>query len=101
MSDGRSFTAFHTRCSASSGWRGVQERPMSSNETRRFLTSNADSIMQRNRDQAEKNNLCGSCFDQNQSGTMLPELEMQSCNKRTCTFPLNDHQGLGMGRKAE
>lgn len=73
---------------------------MSSNETRRFLTSNADSIMQRNREQAEKNNLCGSCFDQNQSGTMLPELEMQACTKRTCTFPMNDTMGLGMGRKA-
>jgi hypothetical protein len=74
---------------------------MSSNETRRFLITNADAIMKKNRESAEKNNLNGSCFDHNQSGTMLPELEMQSCNKRTCTFPLNDTMGLGMGRKAE
>jgi hypothetical protein len=30
---------------------------------------------------------------------MLPELEMQICNKRTCKFPMSDNQGLGMGRQ--
>ena len=73
---------------------------MSSNEQRRYLTSNADAIMTENRRRAEKNNLCGSCFEQNESGTMLPELEMQACNKRTCTFPMSDNMGLGIGRTA-
>jgi hypothetical protein len=72
---------------------------MSSNESRIFLINNAEEIMRGNRDAAERNNNCGSCFGLNESGTMLPELEMQICNKRTCKFPMSDNQGLGMGRQ--
>lgn len=105
MSDGRNFTQYADRCAISSAWRGGNAgsatTPMASNETRLHLIRNADKIMQQNRDAAERNNRCGSCFGLNESGTMLPELEMQICNKRTCSFPLNDNMGLGMGRKAQ
>jgi hypothetical protein len=30
---------------------------------------------------------------------MLPELEKQVCNARTCTFNVNDKYGLGLGRQ--
>ncbi len=102
MSDGRSFTNYANRCSISDVWRGkTTNMQMSSNDARKYLIANATSIMESNRDTAERNNNCGSCFGLNESGTMLPELEMQICNKRTCAFPINDNMGLGLGRQVE
>jgi len=100
MSDGRSFTQYADRCSISDAWRNSKSNaPLSSNESRMYLINNAEKIMQGNRDAAERNNNCGSCFGLNESGTMLPELEMQICNKRTCKFPMSDNRGLGLGRQ--
>jgi hypothetical protein len=101
MSDGRSFTRYADRCSVSDAWRNANaaEPPLGSNAARQYLIRNADQIMASNRDAAEKNNRCGSCFGASESGTMLPELEMQICNTKTCTFAMSDNKGLGMGRK--
>jgi hypothetical protein len=100
MSDGRSFTIYADRCTVSDVWRGGSPAaPLASNASRQHLIENAEAIMAANRDAAERNNRCGSCFGLNESGTMLPELEMQICNKRTCSFPMSDNMGLGMGRK--
>jgi hypothetical protein len=93
MSDGRHFTDYRPRCAVN--YESLPN-PMSSFDYRMFLTHNADQIMDNNRAYAYKENLCEPCTD---PSTMLPESHIQVCDARSCTFPLTDPAGLGIGRK--
>jgi hypothetical protein len=93
MSDGRLMTDYRPRCQVNFE---AQPNPMSSYEYRQFLTHNAARLMQQNRDTAFQNAYCGPCLDE--PGTMLPEQHKQVCNGRTCSFPVNDPNGVGLGK---
>ena len=91
MSDGRQFTIYAPRCQTNFY---DLPRPLSSYDYRMFLTENAEKIMDADRDRVLKNNYCGPCVD-----TMLPEQTKQVCDGRVCAFPLNEPDGLGLGRR--
>ena len=99
MSDGRAFTSYRQHCyyteMADAGYGG----PMTSNQLRKFFTTNAENIMKQNRAAAAQAMGCSSCFDLDCSGTMLPELSTQVQNRRTASFPVTDPSGLGLGRQ--
>jgi hypothetical protein len=74
---------------------------LSSNEARQHLIDNAKDIMKKNAGDAYIGARCGPCYENPDwnSGTMLPELNTQTCNERTCTFAPNNKSGLGLGRQ--
>ena len=79
----------------------MQNENMNSFEYRQYLINNADTIMKNNSIASYKENMCGPCVDPYDQGTMLSEQYLQSCNKNTCKFVLNDQNGLGLGRQNE
>jgi hypothetical protein len=97
MSDGRLFTNWAPRCAQ------VYQNPnhLSSYESRQKLITGASEIMKENAGKAYINARCGPCYENPdwQTGTMLPEFDMQTCNARTCTFTPNKKDGLGLGRQ--
>lgn len=95
MSDGRHFTLYTPRCARTYE---LQPRPMTSYEYRMFLTSNGEKIIDKNRDDAVFKNSCAPCV---QESTMLPEVDRQVCDQRTCSFRPHADQGLGLGRSYE
>jgi hypothetical protein len=100
MADGRNFTDYSSRCTYAAAWRQPGAAPQSSNAARKYMIANASEIMSDNAVRAARLNNCGTCYGLSEAGTMLPELEMTVCDKRTCTFPQSDSYGLGMGRAA-
>ena len=98
MSDGRAFTSYRQHCHFLAMANTGNGRPMSSNELRKFYTTKAEKIMEQNRAAAAQTMGCGTCFDLDCSGTMLPEQSRQVQTKRTATFPVENADGLGMGR---
>lgn len=96
MSDGRAFTDFLPSCNRYSQ-QVTDSQKGSSYDQRLWLINNAESIMEKNRNSLP-GGACVPCFANSESGTMLPELEKQSCNKRYCEFSQNDTNGLGLGR---
>lgn len=99
MSDGRLFTNYHSRCAiqASVFPNTVPGRPsdMNSYDTRQFMIHNAGSIMQSQRDVASCAARCAPCG----KDTMLPELEIDSCDLLKCVRNSGTVDGLGLGRK--
>lgn len=93
MADGRHYTDYRPRCAKNFE---SLPKPMSSFDYRMFLMQNAENIMQSNREHALKENMCTPCT---KPTTMLPEQHVQVCDGRKCSFPVNDPQGLGVGRK--
>ena len=97
MADGRLFTNWAPRCAQE------YQNPnhLSSYESRQKLINSASEIMKENAGTAYINARCGPCYENPdwQTGTMLPEFDMQTCNARTCTFTPNHKDGLGLGRK--
>lgn len=96
MSDGRHFTDYRPRCALQH--LDNKTNFQSSYEYRLYLQRNAEQIIAQNAEDAYKVNQCGPCVEPYDIGTMLPELEKQVCNERTCTFNVNDPYGLGLGR---
>jgi hypothetical protein len=97
MSDGRHFTDYRTRCSQTQSWRQDLNFP-SSYDFRMYLTRNADKLIEQNSMRAVEDNACVPCYATSEAGTMLPEQYMMQCSDRSCSFKVNDPQGLGLGR---
>lgn len=97
MSDGRLFTNWKPRCAQVYN----QDFSLSCHEARHKLISHASEIMKDNAGQAYIASKCGPCYENPDwnTGTMLPELNTQVCNARTCTFAPNNKSGLGLGRQ--
>lgn len=95
MDDGRHFTDYRPRCMANFV---LNNESLNSFEYRQYLINNADAIMKKNSIAAYNETACGACVEPYNMGTMLPEQSVQSCNKSTCKFNLNDQNGLGLGR---
>ena len=98
MSDGRSFTSYRQHCHLQSMANASAGAPLNSNQLRKFLSTNAEKIMEDNRRAASQTMGCKTCFDLDCSGTMLPEHSIQVQTKRTAGFAIDDVDGLGMGR---
>lgn len=98
--DYRLFTDWRPRCS-------TQYYDMITNQLpdaltyRMYLTHNAEELITRNAKTAYLKASCGPCVDNPNwnTGTMLPELDKQTCNARSCSFRPNDPWGLGRGRE--
>lgn len=97
MSDGRHFTDYRPRCTQQYLDK-IENNIQSSYDHRLYLQRNADELIARNAKEAYQLNQCGPCVEPYDVGTMLPELEKQVCNERTCSFNVNDPYGLGLGR---
>lgn len=96
MSDGRHFTDYRPRCLLNTMFQSDQ--PMTSFEYRKYLVSNADKLIGKDRTEAYNNNMCGPCVEPYDQGTMLPEQSMTVCDANVCKFYKNDDNGLGLGR---
>ncbi len=86
------FTDHRPRCKVNYE---VLPKPMTSYDYRLYLTHNAEKLMEDNRQSAWQRNMCAPCT---KPSTMLPEIQQQVCDGRTCAFPINDPTGLGTGR---
>lgn len=97
MSDGRLFTNWTPRCAQ------VYKDAIgkSSYDARQYMINNAINIMKANAGQAYADASCGPCYENPDwnTGTMLPELNVQTCDARTCTFAPNNKGGLGLRRE--
>lgn len=105
MSDGRHFTDYRPNCDVDIL---VQKDNDITNsfQYRRFLQTQAEKLMDLNRDHACMKNCCGPCEDDKEVeegftnyGTMLPEKTKQVCNSRNCEFIPHEPNGLGLGRQ--
>jgi hypothetical protein len=98
MSDGRHFTDYAPNCETEMQLRNTNG-VMNSFEYRIWLQKNADVLMNNNRNVACVRNCCaGSCVENFDGGTMLPEKYIVKCDANTCTRVLADPAGLGDGR---
>jgi len=88
MADGRAFTDYRSKCQ--------KVTSMTSYDERMFLMNNAEALI------TSTNNkfVCSSCTlkSPDDKSTMLPEKYKQVCNQNTCTFQMNDENGIGLGR---
>jgi hypothetical protein len=100
MSDGRLFTNWAPRC-AQVYTDMHTKKPLSSYEGRQAMITGAEESMKKNAVDAYMQARCGPCYENPDwnSGTMLPELNIQTCDARTCTFTPNNKSGLGLGRE--
>lgn len=98
MDDGRHFTDYRPRC-ATAFQDKVSNTMMSSYEYRVFLMNNASDLIKKNATEAYVRNRCGPCVEPYDIGTMLPEVEKQVCNERTCSFATGNPYGIGLGRQ--
>lgn len=98
MNDGRNFTDYRPRCISN-----FQDLPPNvrngSYEYRQFMIANAEKIIKDNRLKSYESNRCGPCVNPFNQGTMVPEQLIQKCNSSTCTFVVNDVNGVGLGRQ--
>ena len=97
MSDGRLFTEWTPRCAQ------VYKHSVGKNsyESRQYMINNAVDIMKTNAGEAYLKASCGPCYENPDwnTGTMLPELNVQVCNARSCTFSPYNKSGLGLRRE--
>lgn len=99
MDDGRHFTDYRPRCTQQYQDKIADDTPFNSYEYRMYLINNAEDIIKKNATSAYIRNRCGPCVEPYEQGTMLPEMERQVCNERTCSFVVNDPYGIGLGRQ--
>ncbi len=100
MSDGRLFTNWKPRCAQV--YVDMQtKKSLSSYEGRQFMISQAEELMKENAADAYMSARCGPCYENPDwfTGTMLPELNTQTCDARTCQFAPNNKSGLGLRRE--
>jgi hypothetical protein len=98
MSDGRHFTDYKPRCLQNQYLRQKNNLP-SSYDYRQYLITNASKLIEDERTLVYKENTCYPCFDFNEHGTMLPEINMVQCNDKVCNFKPGAPGGLGTGRR--
>ena len=94
MQDGRNFTDYRPRCMVNS----LVDSQMNSYQSRQYMIQKANDLMQKNRNASYEKNRCGPCMEPFNQGTMLPEQIIQSCDQNSCSFKVNDINGLGLGR---
>lgn len=95
MSDGRIFTDYRSRCDINFLDDG---KVLDSYTYRQFLLRNADELIGGMRRTAYMAARCGPCEEPYHQGTMLPELEQDVCDTRTCSRRTLDGTGQGLGR---
>ena len=96
MDDGRHFTSYAPRCVLNNNVAG--NNVMNSYEYRMYLQHNAEKLMKQNQDVAGDNNRCVPCYDFNEDGTMVPELNKFQCDANVCSLNNNKASGIGTGR---
>jgi hypothetical protein len=97
LHDYRPFTDYAPRCAAV--YRQTQNNQFASSyDMREWLIHNANKLITENAQDAYNSMQC-KCVEPFDIGTMLPELQKQTCNDRVCTFNVNDKYGLGLGRQ--
>lgn len=96
MSDGRVFTDYRPRCISNIM---DNSKNMNSYEYRQYLQANGKDIINNIRKQVYNANKCGPCVKPYNIGTMLPEKDIVTCNKSTCSTNVTNANGLGTGRK--
>lgn len=94
MSDGRLFTNYSSRCEIQASVVNKRVAQMDSYKTRQYMIHNGNSIIDMQRRNAACAAHCGPCGP----NTMLPELEIDSCDTSECTRRTNNLNGLGLGR---
>lgn len=90
MSDGRMFTDYTPSCMSYTTGRQFK----SSYDARQYYIHNATDLMKKN---AQYSQCCS--YTSHESGTMLPEKNMITCNGKTCSSEMVNKDGLGDGRK--
>lgn len=98
MADGRLFTDYRPRC-AQQYLDKINNKLTSSYDYRLYMITNAEEIMKQNAISSYMRAQCGPCVEPYEQGTMVPEVEKQVCNERTCSFSVNDPYGVGLGRQ--
>ena len=94
MDDGRHFTDYRPNCAVNNLIR-ANNQAVNSFTYKKFLTDNAEKIMQMNRAYACQKNCCGPC---SKKSTQLPHETEVVCNKRTCSTRVVNPNGVGQGR---
>ena len=97
MADGRHFTDYRPSCHINNIIR-TGNNVLNSFQYRNFLTSNANELMNLNRNYACQKNCCGPCKEPYHSINTLPEVNKVKCNANTCELVAFDPNGLGQGR---
>ena len=90
MNDGRMFTDYRQNCTLNNSISGQ----MGSWEYRDFLTNNASQIHQGFLSELEASVRCTKCSD----NTVLPVKTVLNCSKDSCTYEMNNPNGLGQDR---
>ena len=90
MSDGRMFTDYRQNCTLNNSI----AKQMGSWEYRDFLTNNAAQIHSGFMSELEKSVMCTKCSD----NTVLPVKTVLNCSTDSCTYQMNDPNGLGQAR---
>ena len=90
MSDGRMFTDYRQNCILNNNI----SRGMGSWEYRNYLTNNANQVHQSFVSSLESKLKCNKCSD----NTVLPVKTILNCSPESCTYQMNDPNGLGQGR---
>ena len=94
MSDGRLFTDYRPRCVSQFA---TTQSKYNSYEHRQYMINNASSIMQKNAAEAYEKNKCLPCMEPYNVGTMLPEKNLVTCNKQTCSTTIFNDSGFATG----
>ena len=90
MADGRNFTDYRDSFVVNNLVISDNKNSVSNSyDYRMFLQQNASQIMERNWEQAYLKNGVFNCSQPFETGTMLPEQVMQSCDAHRCDFTEN------------
>ena len=97
MDDARHFTNYAPNCDVENRV-FLNNDIFNSHQKRMHLVHNATKYMDLNRKQACDKNCCGPCQEPYETGTMLPEQSVMSCDGKTCNVKRSVPTGLGLGR---
>ena len=90
MNDGRMFTDYRQNCILNNSI----GKKMGSWEYRNYLINNASQIHQKFISDIELKAKCTKCSD----NTVLPVKTVLNCSPESCTYQMNDPNGLGQAR---
>lgn len=90
MNDGRMFTDYRQNCILNNSI----SKKMGSWEYRNYLINNAEQIHNSFMNNLEASVKCTKCSD----NTVLPVKTVINCSPESCTYQMNDPNGLGQGR---